>query len=88
METVKSDLKEYRLRHGEVEPDFPAGAIFGASEWRDLGRYVRLNGNVCQVPIARGTNVVIAYDPSLPPDAVVWYWLPENLQRHVARLEQ
>ena len=85
---MKSDLQEYKLRHGEAEPEFPVGAIFGASQWRDLGRYVRLNGSVCQVAIARGANVVIAYDPDLPPDAIVWYWLADNLQRHVERLEQ
>jgi hypothetical protein len=85
---MKSDLQEWKLLNGEAEPDFPAGAVFGVSQWRDLGRYVRLNGNVVQVPMARGTNVVVAYDPALPPDAIVWYWLPSNLQRHIARLEQ
>jgi hypothetical protein len=85
---MTSDLQDWKLLNGETEPGFPAGAVFGITAWRDLGKYVRLNGNVVQIAMHRSITVVVGLDPSLPPDEIKWYWLPSNLQRHIARLEQ
>ena len=87
---MQSDLQEWKDRNGGSEPQFPVGAVFGVSEWRDLSRYVFPCAREKRVTIAlaRGHTITIAVDPKLPPDTIVWYWLESNLEAHLSKLRK